>query len=51
MSTTEFYRVTREQAKEDLARLRQVLSSWQNKAKQLGLSVEDRAELEDCFQG
>lgn len=50
MSTADLYRVTPQQAKEDLDRLRTVLSTWQNKAKQLGLSAEDCAELEGCFQ-
>lgn len=50
VSTAEFYRVTQQQAQEDLARLRAVLGSWQHKAKQLGLSAEDRAEIEGCFQ-
>lgn len=50
MATAVFYRVTVEQANADLARLRQILSTWQNKAKQLGLSAEDRSELEDCIQ-
>lgn len=50
MATAAFYRVTPEQAKADLARLRKVLATWQDKAKQLGLSAADRAELEDCIQ-
>lgn len=49
LHTADFYKVTPQQAQEDLARLRQVLGTWQNKAKQLGLSAEDRAELEACF--
>ncbi len=50
MSTAEFYRVSAQDARADLARLRQVLGSWESKAKQLGLSAEDRLELEGCFQ-
>jgi len=49
LDTAEFYRVSPDQAREDLAKLRQVLSTWQDRAKALGLSAEDRAELEDCF--
>ncbi|MDP2417624.1 MAG: HipA domain-containing protein [Hydrogenophaga sp.] len=50
MATAEFYRVHAQEAQADLARLSQVLGSWKQKAKQLGLSAEDRLELEDCFQ-
>lgn len=50
MGTAEFYRVRDEEAQADLARLRKVLSTWEHKAKQLGLSAEDRLELQDCFQ-
>lgn len=50
MSSAEFYRVTAVEAQADLARLRQVLGSWEQKARQLGLSGEDRLELKDCFQ-
>jgi serine/threonine-protein kinase HipA len=50
MATAGFYRVSAAQAQEDLARLRQVLATWEDKAKLLGLSNEDRAELKDCFQ-
>lgn len=50
MSTAEFYQVTPAQAQEDLKRLRQVLATWHEKAKKLGLSAEDRAVLEDCIQ-
>jgi serine/threonine-protein kinase HipA len=50
MRTAEFYRLTDAQASEDLARLRTVIGTWQDKARLLGLSAEDRAELEDCFQ-
>lgn len=50
LGTAEFYKVTPQQAKEELGRLRLVLGPWQNKAKQLGLSAEDRAELDACFQ-
>lgn len=49
MATAEFYRVSAEDAKADLARLRKVLTTWEARAKQLGLSAEDRLELEDCF--
>jgi serine/threonine-protein kinase HipA len=50
LATAEFYRVTPRQAQDDWARLRTVLATWKNKAKQLGLSAEDRAEIEGCFQ-
>lgn len=50
MSTAEFYRLSSAQAQEDLNRLRGVLGTWEVKAKNLGLSAEDRAELKDCFQ-
>ncbi|MCE2659136.1 MAG: type II toxin-antitoxin system HipA family toxin [Rubrivivax sp.] len=49
LATAEYYKVTAQQAEEDVARLRQVLSTWQSRARQLGLSAEDRAELEACF--
>lgn len=50
MATAELYRVSTRDAQADLTRLRQVLGNWEQKAKQLGLSAEDRLELEDCFQ-
>lgn len=50
LSTAELYRVTPAQAHADLERLQKVLNTWQQKAKRLGLSTEDRAELETCFQ-
>jgi serine/threonine-protein kinase HipA len=50
MATAAFYRVTAGQAKDDLARLHRVLAKWENKAKQLGLSAVERAELESCIQ-
>jgi len=50
LSTVALYRVTPQQAQEDLARLRTVLGTWRRKAKHLGLSTEDRAELEGSFQ-
>ena len=50
MATAEFYRVSVSQAQEDLARLRKVLATWEDRARLLGLSTEDRAELKDCFQ-
>jgi serine/threonine-protein kinase HipA len=49
MSTAEFYQLTPAQAQEDLTRLNKVLATWQDEAKKLGLSAEDRAELESCF--
>lgn len=49
LATAEFYGLTQAQAADDLARLRKVLSTWEAKARQLGLSAEDRAELKDCF--
>lgn len=50
MSTADFYRVATKDAEADLARLRKVLAEWEQKAKNLGLSAEDRLELKDCFQ-
>lgn len=50
LATAEFYRVSAQDAQADLVRLRQVLGTWEQKAKQLGLSAEDRLELDDCFQ-
>lgn len=50
LSTAELYRVTPAQAHADLERLQKVLSTWRQKAKRLGLSAEDQAELETCFQ-
>ncbi|MCF8167515.1 MAG: HipA domain-containing protein [Rhodoferax sp.] len=50
LSTVKLYRVTQQQAQEDLARLRTVLATWQSKARHLGLSAEDHAELEGSFQ-
>lgn len=50
MATAESYRVSASQAHDDLTKLRRVLSTWEDKAKLLGLSAEDRAELKDCFQ-
>ena len=50
LSTATLYRVTPAQAQEDLDRLQKVLSTWRQKAKRLGLSAEDQAELETCFQ-
>ncbi len=42
-------KTVRKQAQQDLARLSQVIGTWQNKAQLLRLSGEDRAELKDCF--
>ncbi len=50
MATAEFYRVSAEDARADLERLQTVLTTWENKAKMLGISAEDRLELEGCFQ-
>jgi serine/threonine-protein kinase HipA len=50
LATAEFYRVDAKNAKADLTRLRRVIGGWQNKARQLGLSAEDRLELEACIQ-
>ena len=43
MDTAALYRVSSDQARDDLARLRQALSTWQDKARVPGLSAEDRA--------
>jgi len=50
LATAEYYRVSDADAEAELKRLHAVLSGWENKAKALGLSAEDRAELESCFQ-
>jgi serine/threonine-protein kinase HipA len=50
LSTAEFYRVKPAQAKADLERLMQVVGTWRHKAKRLGLSGEDCAELTGSFQ-
>lgn len=50
MQTAEFYRVRTGDAALDLERLRKVLATWEAKAKQLGLSAEDRLELQDCIR-
>ena len=50
LRTAELSRVTPAQAQEDLGRLQKVLLTWRQKAKRLGLSAEDLAELEGCFQ-
>lgn len=50
MQTAEFYRVSAADAKDDLESLQKVLSTWEAKAKALGLSAEDRLELKDCIQ-
>ena len=47
--TAEFYRVTPQDAKADLAKLQGILANWETRAKALGLSAVERAELEDCF--
>lgn len=44
MDTAALYRVSSDQARDDLARLRQALSTWQDKARVPGLSAEDRAQ-------
>jgi len=44
MATARFYWVSAAQAQADIARLRQVLSTWEDQAKLLDLSAEDRAE-------
>lgn len=50
MKTAEFYRVKSAAAKAELAKLQGVLSGWREKARGLGLSAEDRLELQDCIQ-
>jgi serine/threonine-protein kinase HipA len=49
MATAEFYRVTKAEAEQNLERLREVVGAWPQRAKRLGLSAEDQAELQDCF--
>ena len=48
MQTAQFYRVSAADAKADLERLQKVLSTWKAEGKALGLSAEDRLELQDC---
>ena len=50
MAMAPFYRVSKADAAADLARLREVIATWEHKAKRLGLSEEDRQELRDCIR-
>lgn len=47
LATAELYRLSQADALAELARLRAVISTWEQRAKTLGLSAEDRFELED----
>jgi serine/threonine-protein kinase HipA len=49
LGTAAFYRLTPAQAEADLAELRAIIATWESRAKRLGLSAEDRLELEGCF--
>lgn len=49
LGTAAFYRLTPAQADADLAELCAVIATWEARAKKLGLSAEDRLELEGCF--
>lgn len=49
LDTATFYRLTRAQAEADLTELHAVIATWEPRAKRLGLSAEDRLELEDRF--
>ena len=50
LQTADFYRVSTIDARADLERLRKVLARWEHQAKVLGLSAEDRLELQACIQ-
>ena len=49
LSTAAFYRLKPDEALAEWQRLRDVVNGWAARAKRLGLDVEERAELEDCF--
>ena len=49
LKTAAFYRVADAQAVQICNAMLAVLAGWEARAKQLGLSAEDRAELEDAF--
>jgi serine/threonine-protein kinase HipA len=49
LKTAAFYRVADAQAVQICNAMLAVLAGWESKARQLGLSAEDRAELEDAF--
>jgi len=49
LKTAAFYRVTDAQARQIGDAMLSVLTHWEARARQLGLSAEDRAELEDAF--
>lgn len=49
LATAAFYRMTPDAANAEWQRLRGVLSTWNARAKRLGLDAEERAELEACF--
>ena len=46
LATAELYRLSKADAQAELARLRAVIGTWEQRAKTLGLSAEDRLELE-----
>lgn len=50
LDTAEFYGVSREAAEKQRAKLQEVLSTWEARAKALGMSAEERADLDSCFQ-
>lgn len=47
LATAELYQLRKADAQAELARLRKVIGSWEQRAKTLGMSAEDRLELED----
>lgn len=47
LATAELYRLSQADAQAELAGLRAVIGTWEQRAKTLGLSAEDRLELED----
>ena len=49
LATAELYRLSQADARAELTRLRAVIGTWGQRAKTLGLSTEDRLELEDLM--
>ncbi len=47
LATAELYRLSQVEAQAELVRLQAVIGTWEQRAKALGLSAEDRLELED----
>lgn len=49
LATAELYRLNAAEAQDDLNRMKNIVNSWAERAKRLGMTAEDRLELEDCF--